>query len=304
MSHYLWGMPTEPRFINPLTDFGFKRLFGTEPSKEILRAFLNALLPERHQVASLTLTNSERLGLSEIDRKAIFDVYCVGKNGERFIVELQKAHQRYFTDRSVFYSSFLIQSQGQKNEWNFKLAPIYTVCILDFKIAGRQNHADYRTLVELKDENGKVFFDKLKYIYLELPKFKKEEHELDTDLERWLYLLRNLWSMQEIPKLFPTEVVEDIKREAELSAMTRDERFAYEQALKVERDLRNVMDYAVEEAAKKAAKKAAKEATKAANIERTNSIARKLLAQGVEDEVILAATGLSLAKLNELRSIS
>lgn len=122
-----------PGYINPFTDFGFKRLFGSEPNKDILIDFLNVLLPEKHQVCELHYTKNEFLGESAlVDRKAIFDISCRGVNGEWFIVELQKARQRYFKDRSIFYSAFPIMEQGQRGEWDFKLAPIYTVSVLDF----------------------------------------------------------------------------------------------------------------------------------------------------------------------------
>ncbi|MEO0340684.1 MAG: Rpn family recombination-promoting nuclease/putative transposase, partial [Bacteroidota bacterium] len=111
------------KFINPLTDFGFKKLFGSEPNKDLLIDFLNELLPKKHQIADLSYAQNEHQGQRIIDRTAIFDIYCIGENGERFIVEVQKAKQNYFKDRSVYYASFPIQEQGQKGDWNYELAP-------------------------------------------------------------------------------------------------------------------------------------------------------------------------------------
>ena len=109
------------KYVNPLTDFGFKKIFGEEPNKDILISFLNEILPERHTIEDLSYLRNERLGKSEVDRKAIYDLYCTSTTGERFIVELQKAKQNYFKDRSIFYSSFPIQEQAQKGEWDFRL---------------------------------------------------------------------------------------------------------------------------------------------------------------------------------------
>ncbi len=95
--------------LNPLTDFGLKKLFGSEPNKDLLIDFLNQILPEKHKIETLTYAQNEHLGVSEIDRKAIFDLYCIGETGEKFIVEIQKAKQNYFKNRSVFYSTFPIQ---------------------------------------------------------------------------------------------------------------------------------------------------------------------------------------------------
>ena len=120
------------KYINPLTDFGFKKLFGTEPNKILLIDFLNQILPDKHKIKDLNYSRNEQFGQTDLDRKAIFDLYCIGESGERFIVEVQKAKQNYFKDRSIYYSSFPIQEQAKKGDWDYKLAPVYTVGILDF----------------------------------------------------------------------------------------------------------------------------------------------------------------------------
>ncbi len=98
------------RYINLLTDFGFKRVFGTEPNKALLMDFLNTVLPQQHRIQDLSFRNNENVGNTESDRKAIFDIYCESEQGERFIVELQKAKQNYFNDCSVYYATFPISS--------------------------------------------------------------------------------------------------------------------------------------------------------------------------------------------------
>ncbi|MCL2709448.1 MAG: Rpn family recombination-promoting nuclease/putative transposase [Planctomycetaceae bacterium] len=102
------------RFINPYTDFGFKRLFGEEASKDLLIDFLNTFLPEKHRVKTLEFRDTEQLGVTNLDRRAIFDIYCVAENGEHFIVEMQKAKQDWFRDRAIFYAAFPIRNQAPK----------------------------------------------------------------------------------------------------------------------------------------------------------------------------------------------
>jgi predicted transposase/invertase (TIGR01784 family) len=129
-------MRIKDKYISPFTDFGFKKLFGTEPNKDILMDFLNELLKkETGKIVDLTYLSPEQLGRSIDTRKAIFDIYCENKKGEKFIVELQKAKQNYFKDRSVYYSTFPIQQQAKKGDWNFRLNAVYTVGILDFVFA-------------------------------------------------------------------------------------------------------------------------------------------------------------------------
>ena len=121
------------KYINPFTDFGFKKLFGEELNKDLLLDFLNELLKEEQgQIKDLTYLKTEHLGLTESDRKAIFDLYCENERGEKFIVELQKSKQNFFKDRTVYYSTFPIREQAEKGEWNYNLKAVYCIGILDF----------------------------------------------------------------------------------------------------------------------------------------------------------------------------
>ena len=234
----------QERYVNPLTDFGFKHLFGTEPNKILLIDFLNVLLPERHRIEDLTYGNSEQVGNTPIDRKAIFDIYCQGVRGDRFIVEIQKAKQDYFKDRSVYYASFPIQEQGQKGSWNYKLSPVYGVGVLDFIF---DDHKDDPTLlhtVELKNQRFEVFYDKLKFIHVELPKFNKTVEELESRFDKWLFLLKHLPDLDNPPPGMDGEVFNLLFEIAELANLSRQEQRAYESSLKYYRDLKNVIDSA------------------------------------------------------------
>lgn len=87
---------TETRFINPFSDFGFKKLFGTEFNKDLLIDFLNQVLGDREQIKDLTYLNSENQGRTQEDRKSIFDLYCENERGEKFIIEVQNVYQKHF----------------------------------------------------------------------------------------------------------------------------------------------------------------------------------------------------------------
>jgi predicted transposase/invertase (TIGR01784 family) len=229
------------RFINPFTDYGFKRLFGTEANKDLLIDFLNQLLPQKHQIVDLQYARNEYIGVNELDRKAVFDLYCVNQNGDRFIVELQKAKQVYFKDRSIFYSSFPIQEQGQVGNWNFKLTSVYTVAILDFVLT---DNADVINTLLLKDQHNEVFYDKLTYIYMEMPKFTKTEEQLETRSDKWLYLFKHLSELQEPPEQLKERIFHKLFNAAEVANFDRVERDRYEQSLRAYRDLENVLSSA------------------------------------------------------------
>lgn len=234
--------PLQDKYINLLTDFGFKRIFGTEPNKQLLIDFLNTLLPEHHHIQSVTYKQTENLGNTPIDRKAIFDIYCQAENGERFIVEIQKAKQNFFKDRSVFYSTFPIQEQALKGEWNYQLASVYMVGVLDFIFKESKKHPDPLSIVQLKDEKCVVFYDKLKYVYVELPKFTKSIDELETHLDKWLFLLKHLPNINEPPKRLQESIFDQLFEVAEIANFSRAEQEIYLDSLKGYRDLNNVMD--------------------------------------------------------------
>lgn len=188
-------MNIKEKYINPFTDFGFKRLFGEEPNKDLLIDFLNEILKEQQgKIVDLTYLKTEQLGKTEIDRKVIFDLYCENEKGEKFIVEMQKSKQNFFKDRSLYYSTFPIQEQAKKSDWNYELKALYTIGILDFVFEeGIKQTNKFRYDVKLTDvETNKVFYNKLTFIYFEMPKFNKTIDELETRFEKWLFVLKNL----------------------------------------------------------------------------------------------------------------
>lgn len=231
------------KYVNPLTDFGFKKLFGTELNKDLLINFLNQILPNQ-QIKELSYSTNERLGKLKLDRKAIFDLYCIGENGEHFIVEMQKAKQNYFKDRTVFYSTFPVQQQAQQGNWDFQLKPVYSIGILDFEFDDHKEDNTLLHIVELKNQRCEVFYEKLKFVYIELPKFKKTLEELETDFDRWLYVFRHLEKLKDRPAQLQSRVFKKLFKIAQIAGFTKEERKEYEDSLKHYRDIRNVVDTA------------------------------------------------------------
>ncbi len=296
------------RYVNPLTDFGFKKLFGTEPNKDILIEFLNKVLPDEKNIQELQFANSEMLGRSPLDRKAIFDVYCTSDTGEHFIVELQKVKQNFFKDRSIYYASFPIQEQATRGGWNFKLDAVYTVGILDFTFDEHADSDDFYHVVELKNQRNEVFSDKLMFIYVELPKFLKGQEELTSDRDKWLYVFRHLADLNDLPEVLETEVFRKLFAEAEIANFSKDEISAYENSLKYFRDLNNVVETSREEGFE-AGLEAGLEAGRQAGLEkgveegdrkRATIVAKVMKENGMPVAAIMAATGLSEADIEGL----
>jgi predicted transposase/invertase (TIGR01784 family) len=234
-------------FINPYTDFGFKKIFGEEQNKELLISFLNDVLGGTEKIVDLTFHNTEHLPDGGRQRKAVFDIYCTNDKQEHFIVELQKAKQNYFKDRTVFYSTFPIQQQAQKGEWDFKLKAVYCIGLLDFVFSEHKTLKEVIHTVQLKNQHHQVFYDKLKFVYIEMPHFNKSLEQLESHCDRWLYFIKNLAELEHIPALFNYDIIYQGFETARIAALDQKERKHYESSLKEYRDLYSVMKTAKQE---------------------------------------------------------
>jgi len=277
------------KYINPFTDYGFKRLFGEEPNKDLLLDFLNELLKkEQGKITELQYLKNENLATTELNRKAVFDLYCTNEKGEKFIVELQKTKQKFFKDRTIYYSTFPIREQAiVGSEWNFELKKVYTIAILDFVFDEDKNQPDkFRYDVKLTDiETKEIFYDKLTFIYLEMPKFNKKAEELETRFEKWLFVLKNLHKLDRIPDNLRENIFLKLFETAEISKFNPKEYQEYEDSLKYYRDLKNSLDTAREEG----------------KIEGKIEVAKNGLKEGLPIEIIKKLTGLTEKEISKLK---
>ena len=294
-----YGNRKDCRYIDPFTDFGFKKLFGEECNKDLLLDFLNELLhKEEGRIVSLSYLRNERLGFSEEDRRAIFDLHCENEKGEKFIVEMQKSKQAFFKDRTLYYSTFPISEQAPSSNWNFELKAVYTIAILNFVFDEDKNDRDkYRYDVMLSDiETHKVFYDKLTFIYLEMPKFTKEVDELETRFEKWLYVIKNLNRLDDIPDKLREKIFEKMFAAAEVAKLTHKEYEDYVRSLGRYSDWKNCMDTAIEEGMAKGIE----EGVARGELKQALAIAKKLKALGDTFEKIAIATGLPVSEIEKL----
>lgn len=276
------------KYINPFTDYGFKKLFGEEVSKKLLISFLNDLLPIKDKIINLTFKKNEQQGEIVISRKAVYDIFCEDEKGSQFIVEMQNAKQLYFKDRAIYYSTFPIRDQAQKGDWDFKLEAVYCVGLLGFEFEKEKVGKEYINNVQLKNQNNKIFYDKLTFIFIELPKYNKKESELETHFDKWLYFLKNLESFNKIPDILKEEIFEEAFKVAEIAKFTLEELMEYEESLRIYRDNINVIETAKEEGREEGELKKAIE------------IATNLL-DVLDNSTIAIKTGLSVEEVERLR---
>lgn len=272
------------RYINPYTDFGFKKLFGEEANKDLLMDFLNQLLPAHHQIEKLTFKNVEHLPDLPAERKAIFDIHCVAANGEHFVVEMQKAKINFFKDRSLFYLTFPVRDQAKRGEWDFKLTPIYMIAILDFEYDEEEEMRKFLRHVQLKDQDCDVFYDKLHFKFIQMPLFNKEEHELKTHFDKWIYFLKRLETFDDIPAILREPIFVKAFKTAEVANMTPRQRDEYEQSRLSYMEVKEAVNTAEMDGRKK----------------REYEIAKQMKDAGESVEKIKKYTGLTLFEIDKL----
>lgn len=297
---------TGERYINPLTDFGFKRIFGTPFNSDLLISFLNAIFKGKRIIKDVSYKNSEHFGYSESERKAVFDVYCTTDTGARIIVEMQNVYQEFYKDRSIYYSTFPITEQAKKGDWNYQLNDVYTVGILNFAFPEDKKKDDRVTkVVKLMDKDtNEVFYEKLTYIYVELEKFTTPLEKCETIYDKWLFCLRNMSNLLERPAELQGRVFERLFQTAEISKFNSRERRAYEQSVNAYRDIKNGMDTARKEGLQQGLQQGIRQGIQQGiqQGERNTNLknAKAMKSIGIPIDTIQQITGLSNEEISEL----
>jgi predicted transposase/invertase (TIGR01784 family) len=241
---------TTHKYLDLLNDFSFKFIFGREANKDILIAFLNALFEGEKTIVDLKYNQTEHSGADRQEKKILFDLLCTGSDVDQFIIEMQRTEQKYFRDRAIYYMSRLISQQlGRgKNSWHKPLDEIYLIAILDFSLADSDAETYLQDVCLMNKHTYKVFYDRIGYKFLELPNFDKGESELITNLDKWVYLLKNMHLLDKLPEFLNEGIFQKVFNITEMSKLTKDARMRYERDLKTKSDYDGGIAYAIEKA--------------------------------------------------------
>lgn len=295
------------RFINPFTDVGFKRIFGQEFSKPLLLDFLNNLLKGERVITDLKFLDKEQPAEFREDRSLIYDIFCETDNGDRIIVEMQNREHPNFADRCLYYASQAISRQGERGtEWNYHINAVYMVAFINFHMEGLGDQ--FRYDIGLADmATGKPFSGKERFIFLQLPCFKKEADECENDFERWIYVLKNMETFNRMPWAAKNSVFRKLAEVAEVSNLSKEDRIKYDTALRHYRDTLNAMQGAeakghakgLEEGLAKGLEEGLAKGREEGEKQR-KGIAKKLMSLGCSYKMVMEATGLSEEELRSL----
>ena len=290
-------METEDRkkyqFINPFTDMGFKKIFGQEITKDLLIDFLNDLLIGEREITDIQFLDKEQLGVTEEDRSLIYDVYCETVTGEKIIVEMQNKSQPFFKDRALYYLSNAIARQGEKGTtWKYEVKAVYGVFFMNFHLE-QGVEAMRRDIILANKETHKLFSDKMRFIFLELPSFKKEEEECDNDFERWIYVLKNMETLNRLPFKAQKSVFKKLEQIVDIASMSKADRIKYDESIKKYRDTLAVMSGQWLEGKAEGLQEGETRGLLKGKAEGIQEVAKNMKAMKMSDKQIAAATGLS-----------
>ena len=310
---------SECKYIDLMVDWSFKKIFGTEVNKDILIEFLKVIFPQ-YAISDITYVPTEQLGIMEDDRKAIFDVLCRTEDGKTFLVEMQRGYQKHFFERALFYTSFPIMKQGKKalaeeargnRPWDFSLDGVFFLGILNFKYEDDEMTEHRYRLMEATSK--KLMTDKLEFVFVEVEKFDKGEDELETDLDKWLYLLKNMSNLLGRPERLRNRIFTKLFDVAELAQLDDEDRTNYIKAMNTERDTYNQIEYAREtgreegkeeglKEGKEEGLKVGREEGRAEGVKQNSfDIAKRMLQKGIDIETISELTCLTAEEVSRLK---
>ena len=274
-------------FIHPLTDWGFKKIFG---DKELLIDFLNSLLEGERVITELEYLNTEQLSEEYDGRRTVYDLYCKTDTGEYIIVEMQNREQTFFKDRALYYMSQSVVKQAQKGKgWRFNITAVYGIYFVNFLLDKNEPDEHFCKDIAMIDKHtGKVFNNKFRQIYIELPRFMKSEADCNNFLEYWIYNLVNMNNLNEISFKDRKAIFDRLEQVASQANLTNEERARLEEDWKNYNDFFNTVDFAKDEGRAEG------------ELMKQLEIAKKMKAKGQPLDLIVEFTGLSIEEIENL----
>ena len=239
-------MKREDCNINLLTDFGFKRFFGTEPYKNNLIHFLNAFLPPYiGPVGDISYLPTEQLGLNDSNKRLVFDVLCANQKNDHIIVEMQKASQEFFKDRVIAYSARHISNSLEVGDRRYGFPTVITIVLVDFEIPELRENDRFILNVMLKDNGNKIFSEKVSFLLIDLTKFatKTEFGQLSDEEQKWCYVIKNMWRLKDGDIPAEETVFRELYENCKISKLTTMEKQEYEKSILEYEDVKDAMEW-------------------------------------------------------------
>ena len=288
-------MQNEFKYADLLDDDVFKLVFGRESSKDVMIEFLNQVIPDR-RIVDLEFVDKEMHYLDRSRKDSIYDMFCKTDDGSRIVVEVQRRKQANFAERAVYYSTFSIVNQVSAGGSSYDFYPVYVISILNFgfKSGGSDVKSEFRLY---ETSTRELLTDRVTFIFLDLSKFKKRAEELSGDvLEGMYFCFKNMATLAERPEVLEHNVFRKIFEVSELINMDEVTRSKVIEKMITERDLRNQMEYARNEAIAEGHA----EGLAIGHAEGLAEAARRMLASGFAPESVAEILQIPEEKINKM----
>ena len=286
------------RYVDILTNGGFKALFGDVNNKDVVISILNVLLPEHRQIEGIDYLTTELQGpVVNQSKEYHYDFMCRDKSGTYFIVELQKYWEDDWFKRCVSYASRAYDLQNKRGQ-DYDVPPVYLIGLMDIEVGHpdkelwKDKYVSEYTFRE--KETHDLLAETIVIIFAEMAHFDKKAEECVTEADKMLFVLKFIGRMMEQPAWLQNEVYTRIFSACEIAGFPEDKRIKYEQEMNDEKRLRSEFNTAKRMGLEEGLEKGREEA-------RLES-ARKLKQLGVAAEVIAEATGLSPEEIAQLEA--
>ena len=283
------------QFLDVKTDFAFKKVFGSEASKDILISFLNSIIDfdEKEKIVDLTIVDPYQIPMIIGMKDTFVDVKAKLLNHKNVIIEMQVLNVEGFEKRILYNAAKTYSTQLMKAEAFSTLEPIIALTITDFIMFEKiENVISYFSLFE-KDTLIK-YNDEIELIYIELPKFNKDEEKLETIRDKWIYFIKNAGRLEYTPKtLIKESQIEKAFEIANTASMTKDELETQHKR----HDFINLQKGSIELALKQGMQQGMQQGMEAGEKKKAVEIAKKLLDRGEDREIISAITGLTMEEI-------
>jgi predicted transposase/invertase (TIGR01784 family) len=231
-------------FADVKNDIAFRKIFGNENRKETLVSFLNAVLDfdGDQRIDQVMILNPYQLPKLKGSKVTIIDVKATDQSGRTYIIEMQVGDLDGFEKRVLFYSSKSYSDQIKRADFYRKLRPVIFIGILNFEHTQNKNYISRSQISDV--ETGEQTIKDMEFNFIELPKFKKELHELDTLTDKWIYFIKNAENLEVVPGNINDEGLKSAYEEANVQTWTQEELDAYEYAFMREEDEKARLDKA------------------------------------------------------------
>lgn len=281
-------------FIKLRSDYGFKRAFATPEHSEVLKKFLNALFEGKMVITDVNFKDKEVLPPDKDGKRIVYDVYCTTNTNYHFIVEMQQEQSSLFGKRMLFYISSCIFRQGEMGS-SYKFDPVYLIVITDFDMHPFEKRL-VNEIVLMERKTHVVFTEDFKIFFLSLEQVSDEWDACATELERQLYLIKNMENLNKESKPYKSKRYEEMFKASEIASMAKEDIVAYRNSIMIEMERQSELDFKLKEGMKIGEEKGMRIGEEKGKLE----VARKMKQSGVDLGDIMLFTGLSEQQISAL----